>query len=164
MSAHFRQIVRMDDAARNQDIVTRRLAGDSLATIGKGCAPKISRQRVQQIWNETATKADKSRLAEITAKPERVAAGPRVPIKAMVRLHVLMDHKTTLTSEEIRQAIAKWLAGGKIEMNPDAQLSERMDLYMPIEMKNALATMCEREGISKGVAMSAITRTMENAK
>lgn len=155
-------------SARDQSIVTRALARESFAAIGKSMNPAISRERVRQIFNDYATEAQKLQLAAPVPVNGKVEIDDLPKGEPRHRIHVLLTGKCPFTAKQVRAGVRRWLAGELRECPTDSPVSGRMDLYVADSMRTRLMAECDRRKIDVSAAIrwiiAALEKETENAQ
>jgi hypothetical protein len=130
----------MNIEQRNQAIVTRRTALEPLEAIGNSFKPKLSRERVRQIFNAHATTQQKRVVARHVAELRTAKPRPE-PKVATVRACFFLFRDENEESDRIRELIDLWRAD-KIKPREIADTSPdkfRKSVYLTQEQEDAVA-------------------------
>lgn len=152
----------MDIDQRNQDIVARGVARETFASIGERY--KISRERVRQIFDKHASKADKKSVTGVSQNGMAKVMSRR---EAKARLHLLTSKQVEISHDAIRIGIADWVSGKlKIEKQPAADsesFAHRLDILLPVTLESKFRAKCDKVGFSSAsAAIRAIITALES--
>lgn len=149
---------------RTRDIVASRLAGTTLAALG--ARYQMTRQGVHAAFKRGATDEDKKKLAERTelARMNRkpVKKGKTVRIK-MARLHVLVPGAANMDPRAVVDELASWATGGQKPPKTERG-GERLDIYLPAELKQRVIERCASHGVKVSDAVRYVASKLETAK
>lgn len=150
----------MDIQTRNQDLVARHVAGETLTAIGASYG--LTRARAQQIFAACSTQSDriKAKQAAIKVRPEKPSAliGPRGEKRG--RLHIPNARNMNLTQRQVRDGIARWLAGD-LAIDFEAKGEKRFDLFTSAATKAEIQAKCSHLNIPVASALRGIIAALE---
>lgn len=147
----------MNIHTRNQDIVARHVAGETLASIAAGY--DISRERARQIFDVHATEADRERMNKaptVEAKPP----GDFPKGENRVRVHVPFARNTDISQKAVRVGIRRWL-DGEFEIDLTEKGEKRFGPVMAESMHVRLSVKCTSENIPLATAIRGIIAYLE---
>lgn len=145
----------MDIAARNQDIVSRHVAGETLSSIG--AIYGVSRQRAKQLFDANATEADRARMAEPAPPPPK---GDFPKGETRRKVHVPAAKSTDINQKQIRAGVRRWLAK-EFDIELNAKGATRIDLVLAEGMYCDLLARADNENIPLASAVRGIIAYLE---
>lgn len=149
--------------SRNQEIVARHVAGETLSDIGKSLG--ISRARAHKIFKDNATPADRA----ARDRPKPVVApvtDPDFPKgEDRVRIHVPAAKSGEIRQRQVRAGIRRWLAG-EFPVTDEIVTGNRgrMDVVVASGMHVRLCVRCAELNIPIATAVRGIIAYLENEK
>lgn len=150
----------MNISVRNQDIVARHVAGETLASIAAGY--DISRERARQIFDAHATDEDRTRMATPAPKPEPAPTDfPKG--EERIRVHVPFARNTDISQKQVRAGIRRWL-DGEFEISLDTRGAKRFGPVIAESMHVRLSVKCTSSNIPIASAIRGIIAYLENEK
>jgi hypothetical protein len=148
----------MNIHARNKDIVTRHVAGETLASIGEGYS--ISRERARQIFDAHATDQDRAKQVANQAKPEPAPTNfPKGENR--IRVNVPNARNTEISQSDVRDGISRWL-DGEFDIDMSARGSRRFSPVMAESMHVKLSVRCTSQNVPIATAVRGIIAYLEN--
>lgn len=160
--AHTDNFASMKITSRNQDIVARHVAGETLSAIARSL--DISRARAHKIFKDHATEADRAARDRPKPAPEPGPVDPDFPKNEdRVRIHVPFAKSTEINQKQVRAGIRRWLAG-EFPVTDDIQTGtrERMDVVVASSMHVRLCVRCAELNIPIATAVRGIIAYLEN--
>lgn len=146
----------MDISARNQDIVARHVAGESLSSVGKRYF--ISREGARKIFERTASEDDRRRA--LAARPRSEPKIPKPPRPKPVRIQVPKAKSTSITQSQIRAGVTRFIAG-EIEPIYASFGKTRIDLVVSPDMHVKLSVKCTTNNIPLATAIRGVIAYLE---
>lgn len=147
----------MNIHTRNQDIVARHVAGETLASIAVGY--DISRERARQIFDAHATDEDRAKMVtEPTTPEERDPDFPKGENR--VRVHVPLARNTDISQRDVRSGIRRWL-DGEFDIDLSARGAKRFGPVMAESMHVRLSVKCTSSNIPIATAIRGIIAYLE---
>lgn len=152
----------MNIHTRNQDIVARHVAGETLASIATGYS--ISRERARQIFDVHATAEDRAKMAQSQVVEEK-PAGDFPKGQTRIRVHVPFAKNTNISQKAIRAGVRRWI-NQEFTIAPGAKGVTRIDLVLAETMYNELCDLCDVLNIPIATAVRGVIDYLEkeNAK
>lgn len=148
---------------RNIDIVRRALppGRETFAALGEEYG--LSRERVRQIFDKHATKAQRREISAPSKPDTGGAASSMARREPKVRMHVLVAEPVTVSHDDIRHSVAKWCAGKfKLPASPaSGTFVHRLDIFLPEALDSKFKAKCDRVGIKASAAIRAIITALE---
>lgn len=146
---------------RNQDIVARHVAGETLSSIG--ASHGISRARAHKIFKDHATPADRAARDRPKPIPEPVTDPDFPKGEDRVRIHVPFAKLDEINQKQVRAGIRRWLSG-EFPVTDDIQTGtrERMDVVVASSMHVRLCVRCAELNIPIATAVRGIIAYLEN--
>lgn len=159
--AHTDNFAGMKITSRNQDIVARHVAGETLSAIAASL--NISRARAHKIFKDHATPADRAARDRPKPTPEPVIDPDFPKDEDRVRIHVPAAKLGDIRQRDVRAGIRRWLAG---EFPVTDEIStgnrERMDVVVASSMHVRLCVRCAELNIPIATAVRGIIDYLEN--
>lgn len=155
----------MNIAERDADIIKSRIALETLASIGERHG--ITRENVRQRWEKTATKQDRRDLKKAEAdRAEKRRAERAKPEKVpMTRIHVLVPGAANLDPDQVVAALDKWTREPPVKPPFTPRGGDRLDLYLPVELKRTITELCAHHGVTLSDAVRyAASKSARNPK
>lgn len=150
----------MNIHTRNQDIVARHVAGETLASAG--AVHGLSRERARQIFDAHATPEDRARMVTEPAPPEE--RDPDFPKgEKRIRVHVPNARNTDISQRAVRAGIRRWL-NGEFEIPMNVRGAKRFGPVMAESMHVRLSVKCTSENIPLATAIRGVIAYLENEK
>jgi len=151
----------MKITSRNQDIVARHVAGETLSAIGKSL--NISRARAHKIFKDHATEADRASRDRPKPEPEPGPVDPDFPKNEnRVRIHVPFAKSTEINQKQVRAGIRRWLAGEFPVTEIPTGNRDRMDVVIASGMHVRLCVRCSELNIPIATVVRGIIAYLEN--
>lgn len=147
---------------RNQEIVARHVAGETLSDIGASFG--ISRARAHKIFKDHATKDDRKERDKPKPAPAPAPRDPDFPKgEDRVRVHVPFAKAGQINQKQVRAGIRRWLSG-EFPVTDEVETSnrERMDVVVASSMHVRLCVRCAELNIPIATAVRGIIAHLEN--
>jgi len=159
--AHTDNFQPMKITNRNQDIVARHVAGETLSAIAKSL--DISRARAHKIFKDHATDADRAARGRPKPAIEPVIDPDFPKDEDRVRIHVPAAKIGDIRQREVRAGIRRWLSG-EFPVTDEIETGnrDRMDVVVASSMHIRLAVRCADLNIPIATAVRGIIAYVEN--
>jgi len=147
---------------RNQAIVARHVAGETLTEIGASFG--ISRARAHKIFKDHATKEDRKERDKPKPAPEPAPRDPDFPKgENRVRIHVPAAKLGDINQKQVRAGIRRWMAG-EFPITDEIVTGnrDRMDVVVASSMHVRLCVRCAQLNIPIATAVRGIIAYLEN--